>query len=153
MFARLQFIARVNQASLFTHYIRFLRPWSYDIAKGESPSMGLLNVTVWFVQCDSFSDVYCLCMTETSKGNTQEKTQSGTQTRNQKCFGYLWVVQEFNSNQDSPKKSRTGCGRFLPWAGVKHGSLDFAKRKSTMNLSFYHVFVFVWLSFWLDDYI
>ena len=61
-FVRLQFIARVNQASHFTHYIRFLRPWSYDIAKSESPSMGLLNVTVWFVQCDSFSDVYCLCM-------------------------------------------------------------------------------------------
>lgn len=49
--------------------------------------MSLLNVIVWFVQCDSFSDVYCLGMTETSKGNTQEKTQSGTQTRNQKCFG------------------------------------------------------------------
>jgi hypothetical protein len=65
--------------------------------------MSLLNVIVWFVQCDSFSDVYCLCMTETSKGNTQEKTQSGTQTRNQKCFGsyrILTAIKIHKQNQE-----------------------------------------------------
>ena len=47
----------------------------------------------------------------------------------------LWVVQDFTSNQN------TGCGRLLPWAGV-NGFLDFANRKSAMNLSFYMCFWF-----------
>ena len=87
-------------------------------------------------------------MTETSKGNTGKNTVRNTNSKPE----MLWVVQDFNCNQNSQAKSRTGCGRLLPWAGFKLRSLDFAKRKSTISLSFYDVFVFVWLLFWLDDY-